>query len=288
MTRRVTVTECPACGAPVDARELTEGETPACAFCHAPLPFLDDTPRPVVVFQPSSTSPFMAGSAAQEVTREVVRGVRWVVWTVVLVSILVPVGIVLAVVLSMKGSSTPAANTGNGGATVGAPTGNTGGNTGNTGGNTANTGGGATSGTTSDTPGSPVAVGYDLMVPGTHAAVSFTITDATVAFTATCTVGGKNVAFSVPMKNTAFTDPANSNAWYPTPDATSAKAYEGTGVFPDPCGHDGSFTITNGEFNAEVNNNTGPGITGHKFLARWHWNGIGSDGSWSGTSSATM
>lgn len=41
MSRRLTVSECPNCGAPVSADDLTE-PVPECNFCHTALPFVDD------------------------------------------------------------------------------------------------------------------------------------------------------------------------------------------------------------------------------------------------------
>lgn len=43
MSRRLAVTECPNCGAPVDAGDLAE-PVPECNFCHTALPFTDDPP----------------------------------------------------------------------------------------------------------------------------------------------------------------------------------------------------------------------------------------------------
>lgn len=44
MTRRVSVSECPNCGAPVDPSAIGDPDNPACPFCHAVLPL---EPAPV-------------------------------------------------------------------------------------------------------------------------------------------------------------------------------------------------------------------------------------------------
>lgn len=44
MTKRVTVTDCPNCGAPITSRDFDDSSTPTCAFCQTVLPTVSDPP----------------------------------------------------------------------------------------------------------------------------------------------------------------------------------------------------------------------------------------------------
>jgi hypothetical protein len=49
MTRRVDVSTCPNCGAPIDPDSITNPDNPSCPFCHAVLPL--EPPPPVEVHE---------------------------------------------------------------------------------------------------------------------------------------------------------------------------------------------------------------------------------------------
>src|SRR5579871_1271158 len=90
MSRRVTVTECPNCGAPVVAAELT-GPVPECHFCHAALPEVEERP-PVRIPHPPAHPPPLPLRRGRSGRRVAVLAAAVVVPAAVLVVVLAAVG----------------------------------------------------------------------------------------------------------------------------------------------------------------------------------------------------
>jgi outer membrane protein assembly factor BamB len=57
MAKRIIVTECPECGAPIDPTLIADPDNPSCPFCHTILPTAAEHPRPIVVTRPPMASP---------------------------------------------------------------------------------------------------------------------------------------------------------------------------------------------------------------------------------------
>src|SRR5579862_1781737 len=77
-------------------------------------------------------------------------------------------------------------------------------------------------------PGSPLATGFDVMLPGKHPPADFSIIQAVDIFTARCVNGGNTVKFRVPLNPVQFNVPANNNAWYPSGDPKARSTFQGT------------------------------------------------------------
>ena len=98
MAPRITVSECPNCGAPVDPTKVEDPNSPACPFCRTILPTAPDRP-PAPVFTYTDYS-----SVQAPIARSMRRAGRfWLIFTVVVV--LVSVGLPIALPLLLKNSS---------------------------------------------------------------------------------------------------------------------------------------------------------------------------------------
>jgi hypothetical protein len=95
MSRRLSVTECPNCGAPVGADDAAE-PVPECNFCHTALPYVDDAPPPRPV--PHPLPPYPPGRRSH-----VGRTIAIVTSAVVLVVVL------LVVIAALHGNATGSA-----------------------------------------------------------------------------------------------------------------------------------------------------------------------------------
>ena len=257
MTRRISVSECPNCGAPVEARVVDDGADPQCQFCHVALPTVDDSPPPPTFTQRAPSDggfQFQSFSSAPPppsyVRRTKAKVVAWVIFAVV-------VAAVAAVVPLVTVHNTSTASSG------------------------------STGTSTADLalPGSSLSVGYDLRLLGHNKAVSVGIPSGDVAFTGTCFSTGKTVHFKVSFPVTHISVPAHSNAWYPSANPTSGSVYQKVASFPDLCGPGGLVVIDD---SVSVTTSTPDADTGTPLDMRWHWRGEGSNGAWEGPVTGTL
>jgi hypothetical protein len=106
MSKRIAVSECPNCGAPVDASSITDPDNPSCRFCHTLLPVEED-PKPLdIPTFPTSTR--FAG---------VTRGsssFKALIVVVVLVVVAAAVGLPLVLALSSRSGAQNAGTAGTG------------------------------------------------------------------------------------------------------------------------------------------------------------------------------
>jgi outer membrane protein assembly factor BamB len=94
MSKRIIVTECPQCGAPVSPQLIADPDNPSCPFCHTILPTAAERPRPVAV----TSQPYAPAPAAARPGRH--RGVA----ASVLVVFLVAIGVLVALVAEHAGT----------------------------------------------------------------------------------------------------------------------------------------------------------------------------------------
>jgi outer membrane protein assembly factor BamB len=116
MSKRIAVSECPNCCAPVDTSSIADPDNPSCPFCHTLLPVHED-PRPLEI------PTFPASTGFPRLTRGS-GSFKALIMAVVLV--LVGVAVLLPIVLALGSRSTPQSAGTTGGTTGTGNTGDTG------------------------------------------------------------------------------------------------------------------------------------------------------------------
>lgn len=130
-------------------------------------------------------------------------------------------------------------------------------------------------------PGTVVAAGYDLTIPGSHPTTNVNVVAPQVVFDGKCVAGGAAVTFSVAMPTAAYAVSANNGDWLPSGDQDSPLVYEGSVLVPDLCGGGDISLASGGTFSAVVNADAP--VPGDGVHVRWHYSANGSSGSWSAT-----
>jgi hypothetical protein len=130
-------------------------------------------------------------------------------------------------------------------------------------------------------PGATLSAGYDLSIPGSHPAVSVTVSGAQVVFAGRCTAGGAAVAITVPMGDQTYAVPASNGSWFPSGDQHSPLVYQGAIAVPDACGGGTISLGAGGTFTAQLFSDVP--VPGNGVHVRWHYSANGSSGSWSAT-----
>jgi hypothetical protein len=129
-------------------------------------------------------------------------------------------------------------------------------------------------------PGTTLAVGYDLAMPGRHPAATVSVLGAQVVFTATCVSGAGGGTISVPIGDASYAIGASSTAWYPGQAANDPATFEGSGTVPDLCNGSLVRLQQGGTFEAGI----GSTDTTDHVQVRWHY-ATNGQGPWSGTQS---
>src|SRR5438876_2496318 len=125
-------------------------------------------------------------------------------------------------------------------------------------------------------PGTSLAGGYDLSMPGHHAAATVSVLQAQVQFSATCASGSGGGVFMVPMGDQSYVIPASSTSWYPSDHSNDPATFQGSGAVPDLCNGGLVRLRLGGVFEAGI----GSTDTVDRVNVRWHYSTTGQ-GNWS-------